>query len=121
MRRETILKLILVLTVGIMLFALPVNVFADDTGFDDFWDDQGGLNDIQPETNTNTNTDTNTNTNTSTETNTNTNTNITTNTNTNTNIPKAGLVEDTMMIVAITVLAITAVFAYKKVNEYQNI
>ena len=33
----------------------------------------------------------------------------------------AGLVEDTIMIIAIAVLGITAVYAYKKVNQYQGI
>ena len=34
MKRETVLKILLVLTVGIMLFALPVKVFEADAGFD---------------------------------------------------------------------------------------
>ena len=118
MKRETVLKILLVLTVGVMLFALPVNVFAADTGFDDFWDDQGGLTDIQPEQQPETQPEPEKQPETqpqpepekkpeqqkpSTD------------------IPKAGLVEDTMMFVGIAVLGITAVYAYKKVNEYKNI
>ena len=122
MKRETVLKILLVLTVGIMLFALPVNVFAADAGFDDFWDDQGGLNDIQPEPENQPETQPQPEPEKQPETKpqpepekkpeqqkpT-------------TDIPKAGLVEDTMMFVGITVLGITAVYAYKKVNEYKNI
>ena len=52
----------------------------------------------------------------------NTNTNAVANTsNYNTSLPKAGLKENTMMGVAITVLAVVAVFAYKKINQYKNI
>ena len=39
----------------------------------------------------------------------------------NTNLPKAGAAENKMLGVAFTVLAITAVYAYKKVKEYKNI
>ena len=39
----------------------------------------------------------------------------------NTNLPKAGLKENTMMGIAITVLAVVAIFAYKKINQYKNI
>jgi len=127
MRKETILKSMLVLMVGIMLVAMPINALAADgsTDLNDFLNnntqvqDQGGLQDITPNQNTNTNTNTATSDNTNTATNTNLNTN--TNTNTNTEIPKAGLAEDTMMIVAMAVLAITAGYAFKKVNDYKNI
>ncbi len=122
MKRERILKTIIVLIIGVVLFAMTSNVFAADTGLD-FFDDT--TNQLDTNTNTNaTNTNTNTNTNT-TNTNTNaTNTPATTNTNTNnynTNLPKAGAGENTIMGVAITVLAVVAIFAYKKVNQYKNI
>lgn len=121
MKRERILKTIIVLIIGVVLFAMTSNVFAADTGLD-FFDDT--TNQLDKNTNTNTiNTNTNaTNTN-ATNTNT-TNTPATTNTNTNnynTNLPKAGAGENTIMGVAITVLAVVAIFAYKKVNQYKNI
>ena len=50
----------------------------------------------------------------------NSNTKLNTN-NYNTNLPKAGAAENKMLGVAFTVLAITAVYAYKKVNQYKNI
>ena len=91
MKRERILKTIIVLIIGVVLFAMTSNVFAADTGLD-FFDDTTN----QLDTNTNTN-------------------------NYNTNLPKAGAGENTIMGVAITVLAVVAIFAYKKVNQYKNI
>ena len=131
MRKEKILKLMVVLTIGIVLVAMTSNVFAADSNSTvDFWEDTTN----QLNTNTNTSTNTNTNTNINTATNTNnvntTTTNATANTNTNavantsnynTSLPKAGLKENTMMGVAITVLAVIAIFAYKKINQYKNI
>ena len=129
MKRERILKTIIVLIIGVVLFAMTSNVFAADTGLD-FFDDT--TNQLDKNTNTNANTNaTNTNTSNTNNTNTNntntvdtTNTSATTNTNTNnynTNLPKAGAGENTIMGVAITVLAVVAIFAYKKVNQYKNI
>lgn len=128
MRRERILKTIIVLIIGVVLFAMTSNVFAADTGLDFFDDTTNQLdkNTNTNATNTNTNTiNTNTNATNTNATNTNTtNTPATTNTNTNnynTNLPKAGAGENTIMGVAITVLAVVAIFAYKKVNQYKNI
>ena len=126
MKRERILKTIIVLIIGVVLFAMTSNVFAADTGLD-FFDDT--TNQLDTNTNTNANTNAiNTNTNATNTNNTNTvyttNTSVATNTNTNnynTNLPKAGAGENTIMGVAITVLAVVAIFAYKKVNQYKNI
>ena len=138
MKKEKILKLMVVLTIGIILVAMTSSVFAADTNstVDFFEDTTNQLNTTN--TNSNTSTDTNTNTNTNANTNT-TNTNVNTNTTTttdtstntnvnttntnnyNTNLPKAGLRENTMMGVAITILAVVAIFAYKKINQYKNI
>ena len=126
MKRERILKTIIVLIIGVVLFAMTSNVFAADTGLD-FFDDT--TNQLDTNTNTNANTNAiNTNTNATNTNNTNTvdttNTSVATNTNTNnynTNLPKAGAGENTIMGVAIKVLAVVAIFAYKKVNQYKNI
>ena len=121
MRREKILKVMLGLIIGVVLLVMPLNTFAatsNVTDLDDLlndYEDQGSKNDLTGNTNTNTNTNTNKNTNTNTSTNTNKNAN------TNTNIPKAGLAENTMAGVVITILGITAVYAYKKINEYKKI
>lgn len=135
MKREAVLKIILVLIMGVVLFARPVSVLAvssDPSDLNSFWEDQGSLDDIQPEerepeSETNTSTNTNTNTNTSTNTNTNTNTSTSTSTSTNTNtststdIPKAGVAEDTMIVISTVALIATAIYAFKKVNDYKNI
>ena len=138
MKKEKILKLMVVLTIGTILVAMTSNVFAADSSSGiDFFEDQ--TNQLNTTTNTNTNTNANTNSNTTnTATNnttnttntidtTNTSTNVnTTNTTTNannynTNLPKAGAPENTMVGIVITVLAIVAIFAYKKVNQSKNI
>ena len=120
MKRETILKTILVLIIGVMLFARPVNVFAtDDIGnfFNPEYEDQGSLKDIE----TGTNTDTNTNNDTNKDANTDKETNKDTNTKPNNKLPEAGLAEDTAMVVTLVVLGVAAIFTFKKANEYKNI
>lgn len=120
MNKEKILKIIVVLILGVTLLAMSTRVFAavgDSDGLMDLYDDTTNQLNTTNTNNTNTNL-LNTNT-----LNTNTNiTNTTLNTNNyNTNLPKAGAAENKMLGVAFTVLAITAVYAYKKVKEYKNI
>lgn len=126
MKKTKILKTLIVLIMGMILFTMSTSVFAlDDSDSDlNFYEDTSD----QLETNTNTNTNANTNTNTSTNTNINTNTNtnvdtnVTTNSNNyNTSLPKAGAPENALVGISITVLAITAVYAYRKTREYKNI
>ena len=120
MKRETILKAILLVIIGIMLLAKPINVFADSTNLNDFWEDQGGLDDIGGGTTTETPTDTTQTPDTSTTT-PSTDTTTTPSTETKDELPKAGLVEDTMMVVATFGLVAMAIFAYKKTSEYEGI
>lgn len=125
MKKERILKTIVVLLIGVVLFTMSSNVFAADSNSKvDFWEDT--TNQLNTNTNTSTNINTATNTNnvntTTTDATANTNTNAVANTsNYNTSLPKAGLKGNTMMGVAITVLAVIAIFAYKKINQYKNI
>ena len=128
MKRERILKTIIVLIIGVVLFAMTSNVFAADTGLDFFDDTTNQLdkNTNTNATNTNTNTiNTNTNATNTNATNTNTtNTPATTSTNTsnyNTSLPKAGAPENTMIGVVATLLVVVSIYAYKKVNQYKNI
>ena len=119
MKKEKILKIIVVLILGVTLLAMSTRVFAAVGDSDGLMDDKTKQLNTTNTNNTNTNTNLlNTNT-------LNTNTNITNtklNTNNyNTNLPKAGAAENKMLGVAFTVLAITAVYAYKKVKEYKNI
>ena len=117
MKRETIFKVLIAVIMGVVLFAKPLNIFAvtgDQVNLDNFLEDQGSLENLEqekPETTTPPTTTTPETTKPSTN----------TNTNTNTDIPKAGLVEDTMMVVTIGTLIVIAVFASKKVNEFKNI
>ena len=117
MKKEKMLKVMLVLVMGVILFVMSTNVYAVE---DDIYLD---IQDSLPTDNTNTNTGTTTNTNTGT-----TNTNLSGTTNTNlsgtnsnadysTNLPEAGLAENTLLGVGVTVLVIVAIVAYKKVNE----
>ena len=124
MKKGTMLKLITVLITGVILFVMSTNVFAlsdSDTNLDFFEDttDQLDTNttvEPEPEVNTNTNVEPEPEVNINTQPETNTQTN-----NYNTNLPEAGLAEDTMMGISITLLVVAAVFAYKKVNDYKNI
>ena len=120
MRRETVLKAILVVIIGIMLLAKPINVFADPADLNDpsLWEDQGGLEDIGGDTVTDTTLTPDTQTTEQTPT---TPSTTTPSTETKEELPKAGLAEDTMMVVAIFGLIATATFAYKKTSEYNEI
>lgn len=121
MVKEKILKIMLVIMIGITLIGMTTNVFAltDDDLFLDL------QNTVDTNTNTNSNTNTNTNTNTDLNTNINTSLNTDTNTNTtsnyNTNLPHAGVAENTMLGVGITLLVILAIYAYQKVKYYKDI
>ena len=124
MKKEKILKMAVVLIISAVLFAMSTNVFAADVDF--FEDTTNQLNTTNTTNNTtNTVNTTNTNSNTNTVNTTNTtntvNTNTTNTNNYNTNLPKAGAPANTMVGIAITVLAVVAVFAYKQVNQYKNI
>ena len=116
MKKEKLLKLVMVLIMGIVLLASSVNVFAledEDDGFEFFNDitDDNVIdsNSTEPEEETETKSETNL------------NDNKNTTNNYDTNLPKAGVAENTFAGIAITVLTITAVYAYKKINEYKNI
>ena len=114
-------KVVLILIILVMLLIIPVNVLAvtDDPMDLDGWenlefegDDEGVDNDEgavtedeeeeQPAINTNEPTTPSTN-------------------NNNESLPQAGLVEDTIMVVAIIALGTIAIYSYKKTNQYNNI
>lgn len=125
MKKEKILKIVVTLIMTIVLLVMATNVFAvdSDAGIDLMpFEDQ--TNQLTPTNNNTNNANTNTN-NANTNVNTNNNINKVTNTananNYNTNLPKAGLVEDSMLAIGITVLVILAIFTYKKLNQYKNI
>ena len=127
MNKTKLIKALLVVLVSLMLVLPTTSTFAADntTNFIDVT-----ITNVSSEnTNTNTNSNTNTSTNTNT-TNSNTNsiantTNTTTNTNTNssnyntnTNLPKTGIAETGSVLCIVFALAVSAVYAFKKLRDY---
>ena len=134
MKRNSILKIILVLIMGVVLLVNPVYVFAtssNPTDLNDFWEDQGSLDDIQGSTTTDnettepsTTTPSTTTPSTTTPSTTTPSTSTTTttpSTNTDKELPKAGLVEDTMIIVSILAFVAVAISTFVKISDYSNI
>ena len=113
MKRETIFKTVLILMIGAILFAIPINVNAEPTDIDSLFDleDQGGLEDLQPEQETESDLDSTPET----------EPEPTPSTPKDETLPDAGLAEDTIMVVTIAGLVVLATVAYRKINEYQNI
>ena len=111
MENGKLLKITLVLIMTITLLVMATNVFAADGDYT--LDLTNTVNTNIPTTNTNTPT---TNTNTPTY-----NTTVPTTNNTNTSLPSTGIAENTMLIVALVVLTITAIYAYSKFKYYKSI
>ena len=128
MKKSNLIKMvtILLISVMVMLFATTVNAAENDAGFNDLTDTLTNTNKAANNTNTN-----NTNTNNAAN---NTN-NVANNTNkaanntnkssvynnTNTNLPKTGIEDSIPVAMLVVVFGISAVYAYKKVNDYKNI
>lgn len=105
---KVIMEIVIIIS---LLFALSTVVFADNTQIII----GGGSTNTQNDTVTNIpnviNTTTNTNTNI------NTNTSYRTNTNTET-LPKTGVTDGYVVAILVTVCAISAIYAYKKIRDY---
>ena len=122
MKKSNLIKVVSILLISlmVMLFATTVNA-AEEV---DLYNELTLDNSNTANTNTNTNTaNTNTNTN---NTNVNTNRNRNTNTNNssiynNTALPKTGIGDVVPVAALIVVFGISAVYAYRKINEYKNI
>ena len=111
----TFIILILISMTTIVFANSPVIIDQNSLGFDNN-ENYESLND-QGDTNTNTNTNTNNNTNT----NTNTNRNTSNNANTNSSkLPQTGI-EDYSIGIMIIICIASAIYAYKKVRDYNNI
>ena len=126
MKKQKILKLILVTVISISLIGLSGMAYADDTTS---YLDLNVTPNTGNDTTTNPGTDTTTPTDTTidigtttpnTPTTTTPNTETTTN-NYNTSLPKTGIAENTMLVAMGLGLAGLAVIAFKKVNEYKDI
>lgn len=127
MKKSNLIKVvtILLISVMVMLFATTVNAAENNAGFNDLTDTLTNTNTNKASNNTNTNNAAN-NTNKAAN-NTNTN-NVANNTNkssvynnTNSNLPKTGIEDSIPVAMLVVVFGISAVYAYKKVNDYKNI
>lgn len=131
MKKSNSIKLFSILIISVMVIMFTSNVWAAENDFT-----QLTLNNTSNNSATNTNTaNTNTNTNTNTNnastnmnnTNTNTrNTNNTNNTNNssiynNTNLPSTGIEDSIPIAMLVVIFGISAIYAYKKINDYKNI
>lgn len=123
MRKSNLIKVISILVISLMVMLFSTNVMAAETdnGFTDLTPSVNNTNTNNSNTNSTNNTNSNTN-----NTNTN-NTNRTNNTNNssiynNTNsLPRTGVTDSIPVAVLLTVFAISAVYAYKKIKDYKNI
>lgn len=120
MKKTNLIKIFSILLISTMVILFNASVFAaDNTGFNDLTSTLNNTN-----SNTNTNTNTNTNINSNINTNTNTNTNVNANNSSiynNTNLPKTGVESSIPVAMLVVVFGVSAVYAYKKINEYKNI
>ena len=132
MRKTNLIKVFSILTITMMVVLFSTSVFAadNDTGFNDLTSTLSASNSSSGNTNSNTNSNSNSNTNSNRNTNSNTNTNTNRNTNntsssynnnTNSDLPYTGVEDSIPYAILIVVFAISAVYAYKKINYYKNI
>ena len=129
MKKSNLIKMVTILLISVMvvLFATTVNAAENNAGFNDLTDTLKNTNTNKAANNTNTNTNTNNAANNTNKAANNTN-KATNNTNkssvynnTNTNLPKTGIEDSIPVAMLVVVFGISAVYAYKKVNDYKNI
>lgn len=116
-RKSNLMKIFLVMVISVILVGVSTNVFAaNDNGFTDLTNTLNGTSNNTSSNSANTNTTYN-----------NTSTNNTTNkTNTssiynNTNLPNTGVESSIPVAMIIVVLAISAIYAFKKIKDYNNV
>ena len=107
---KVVMEIVIIIS---LLFALSTVVLADNTQIII----GGGSTNTQNDTATNIPNVINTTINTNTNTNINTNTSYRTNTNTET-LPKTGVTDGYVVAILVTVCAISAIYAYKKIRDY---
>ena len=130
MKKTNLIKVLFVMIVSIMVVLFSSNVLAatDADGYEDLTEALGNSSSNSGNTNNNS---ANTNTN-----NANTNTNLANNNNTantnsnrtnnssiynNTSLPKTGLADSVPVVLLVVVFGVSAIYAYKKINDYKNI
>lgn len=128
MKKTNLVKVVSILLVSLMVILFSTNVFAAENNDTSFQDLTGTLGN-STENNTNKNTNSNTNSN-----NANKNTNNTNNANANknnntnnssiynnTDLPKTGVESSIPVVVLVAIFGISAVYAYKKIDDYKNL
>lgn len=124
MKKTNLIKAMLILVIGVILISVNTNVLAADDDYTELTLNNAAVNNTNTNTNqSNNNTNTNVNkTNTNTNKANNTNTNITNSSvYNNTSLPKTGIEDSIPVTLLVTVFGISAVYAYKKINDYKNI
>ena len=128
MKKTNLVKVVSILLVSLMVILFSTNVFAAENNDTSFQDLTGTLGN-STENNTNKNKNSNTNSN-----NANKNTNNTNNANANknnntnnssiynnTDLPKTGVESSIPVVLLVAIFGISAVYAYKKIDDYKNL
>lgn len=130
MKKTNLVKVVSILLVSLMVILFSTNVFAAENNDTSFQDLTGTLGN-STENNTSNNTNSNTNANNANKNGNNTNTNnANANKNNNTNnssiynntdLPKTGVESSIPVVVLVAIFGISAVYAYKKIDDYKNL
>lgn len=128
MKKTNLVKVVSILLVSLMVILFSTNVFAaenNDTSFQDLTGTLGNSTENNTSKNTNANNANKNGNNTNTN-NANANKNKNNNTNNssiynNTDLPKTGVESSIPVVVLVAIFGISAVYAYKKIDDYKNL
>ncbi len=128
MKKTNLVKVVSILLVSLMVILFSTNVFAaenNDTSFQDLTGTLGNSTENNASKNTNANNANKNGNNTNTN-NANANKNKNNNTNNssiynNTDLPKTGVESSIPVVVLVAIFGISAVYAYKKIDDYKNL
>ena len=126
MKKTNLVKVVSILLVSLMVILFSTNVFAaenNDTSFQDLTGTLGNSTENNTSKNTNANNENKNGNNTNTN---NANANKNNNTNNssiynNTDLPKTGVESSIPVVVLVAIFGISAVYAYKKIDDYKNL
>lgn len=126
MKKTKLIKIFLVIAVCMSLVLVTTQAFAEDTTFTDITNNVTNDTDTNNATSNTDNTVNNTNTTNNTDNTDNTNA-LNTNSNTNsssynnTNLPSTGIAQTGSLVCIVFALIVSAVYAFKKIRDYNNI
>ncbi len=126
MKKTNLVKVVSILLVSLMVILFSTNVFAaenNDTSFQDLTGTLGNSTENNTSKNTNANNANKNGNNTNTN---NANANKNNNTNNssiynNTDLPKTGVESSIPVVLLVAIFGISAVYAYKKIDDYKNL